>query len=206
MNPTTVSDGALQALRDTEALRLFAYPDPASELANATPRARWGFVPAAEILATLTPAVQALSGTPWTLGYGMTVHVDGRRVRPSDHCTADQAEVWFNVLVGRVEEVVAAAVTTTINQPMFDALVSLAYNIGVAAFRGSTLLRHLNAGRYIEAQAEFDRWVHAGGRQIYGLLVRRDLEQSWFNDGIRSAIADQPELLAQFNALVGSSA
>jgi GH24 family phage-related lysozyme (muramidase) len=206
VNPTTVSADALAGLRGSEALRLFAYPDPASELARATRGEQWGFVPAAAILVGLPPELSRLDGRPWTLGYGMTVHVDGRPVRPSDHCTADQAEVWFFVLVGRVEEAVAAAVTTPINQPMFDALVSLTYNIGAGAFLTSTLLRHLNAGRYIEAQAEFDRWVHAGGRMNYGLVDRRDREQAWFNSGLRAALADQPEQLAQFNALVGSSA
>lgn len=205
MNPTQLSEVGLQGLRDGEALRLCAYPDPASDLARACPGERWGFVPATSILATLDPDVQRLSGAPWTLGYGMTVHVDGRPVRSIDRCTRDQAEVWLFVLAARFEEAVAAAVTITINQPMFDALVSLAYNIGVEAFRTSTLLRHLNAGRYIEAQAEFGRWVHAGGKVVNGLVLRRGREQAWFNNGIRSAIADQPALLAEFDALVGSA-
>jgi GH24 family phage-related lysozyme (muramidase) len=206
VNPTTVSATALAGLRGSEALRLYAYPDPASELARATRGEQWGFIPAPAILVGLPPELNRLDGKPWTLGYGMTTHVDGRPVRPSDHCTEDQAEIWFLVFVGRVEDAVAAAVTGPINQPMFDALVSLAYNIGAGAFRTSTLLRHLNAGRYIEAQAEFDRWVHAGGRVEPGLVNRRDREQAWFNAGLRAAIADQPVLLAQFNALVGSSA
>jgi GH24 family phage-related lysozyme (muramidase) len=206
MNPTTVSADALAGLRGSEALRLFAYPDPASALARATRGEQWGFVPAPAILVGLPPELSRLDGKPWTLGYGMTVHVDGRPVRPSDRCTEDQAEVWFLVLVGRVEEAVANAIGVPINRPMFDALVMLTWNIGIEAFRTSTLLRHLNAGRYIEAQAEFDRWVRAGGRVEPGLVNRRNREQAWFNDGLRAALADQPEQLAQLNALVGSAA
>lgn len=206
MNPTELSPAGLQGIRDSEALRLFAYPDPASQLANATPRAPWGFKPAAEIMETLPMRTQILPGRPWTIGYGLTRYPDGGAVLMTDACTANEAEIWLRVGVKPYEQAVADSVTVPINQPMFDALVNMAYNIGAEAFRRSTLLKKLNAGDYIGAQAEFGRWVQAGGQVVGGLVKRRALEQAWFNDGIRQALADQPDLLAQFNALVKASA
>lgn len=205
MNPTELSADGLQGVRDSEALRLFAYPDPASQLANATPREAWGFKRAPEILAGLPLHIQTLPGNPWSIGYGLTRYPDGRPVLPSDTCTKDEAEVWLRVVVSRFERAVADSVLKPINQPMFDAMVNLAYNIGAEGFRSSTLVRKLNAGDYIGAQAEFGRWVRAGGQVIGGLVKRRALEQAWFNDGIREAIARDPELLAQFNATVGNA-
>lgn len=35
-----------------------------------------------------------------------------------------------------------------------------------------------------------------------GLVIRRNHEQKMFNDGIRAALADQPEVLAAFNRFV----
>jgi lysozyme len=139
----------------------------------------------------------------WTIGYGTTVYPDGRRVRWTDSCTQAEAEAWFRFDVERFERCVLATLPIVpLNQPMFDALVSFAYNVGEQAFRESTLARRLNAGQYIEAQAEFDRWVKAGGRVVKGLVNRRNFEQAEFNDGIRQVLADQPATLALFNRFV----
>jgi lysozyme len=139
----------------------------------------------------------------WTVGYGTTVYPNGQRVKWSDSCTQAEAEAWFRYDVERFERCVLETLPLVpLNQPMFDALVSFAYNIGEEAFRSSTLARRLNAGQYIEAQAEFDRWVKAGGVVLKGLVNRRNFEQAEFNEGIRQALADQPATLALFNRFV----
>jgi lysozyme len=53
---------------------------------------------------------------------------------------------------------------------------SLAYNIGVGAFCGSTLVALLNQGLYVEACSQILRWDKAGGRQLRGLTIRREAE------------------------------
>jgi lysozyme len=142
----------------------------------------------------------------WTIGYGTTRYPDGRRVHWTDHCTEAEAEAWFRFDVERFERCVLETLPhVPLNQPMFDALVSFAYNVGCAAFRDSTLARRINAGQWIEAQAEFDRWVKAGGLVLKGLVNRRNFEQAEFNDGIRQALADQPTTLALFNRLVAET-
>jgi lysozyme len=146
------------------------------------------------------------SGGVWTIGYGETRMPGGRTVHWTDCCTQAEAEAWLRLRVEEFEATVLAALPMVpLNQPMFDALVSMAYNIGSRAFRTSTLVRRLNEGRWIEAQAEFDRWVYDDGQVVQGLINRRNAEQADFNDGIRQALAGQPEVLAQFNRYVEES-
>lgn len=199
MGPTETSDDGLQGIRDSEQLLLHAYPDVASPLARATPAEPWGFKPAPQILQRLPLRTQILSGKPWTLGYGNTQHPSGGPVQPGDTCTRDEAEVWLRLGVAPYERAVTETITKIeLNQRMFDALVNFAWNVGEAAFRRSTLAKRLNEGRFIEAQAEFDRWVNAGGRRLHGLVARRNLEQAWFNGGIRQALMHDKDALANF--------
>jgi lysozyme len=59
-------------------------------------------------------------------------------------------------------------------------MTSLAYNIGLDAFRASTLLRLYNAGNTAGAAAQFDRWSRANGRVLRGLVARREAERAVF--------------------------
>lgn len=114
-------------------------------------------------------------GAPWTIGFGTT-----KGVKPGMVITADRAEEMLQEDLRIFEAAVNGAVKVRICQHMFDALVSLVYNIGGAAFRDSTLLRKLNAGDYDGAGMEFERWVFAGGRKLAGLVRRRAAERALF--------------------------
>lgn len=74
------------------------------------------------------------------------------------------------------EDAVNSAVRVDLNQHEFDALVSFTFNVGGGAFRKSTLLRKLNAGRYEDVPTELRKWVRAGGKRCHGLAVRREKE------------------------------
>lgn len=63
---------------------------------------------------------------------------------------------------------------------MFDALVSLVYNIGSGAFRKSTLLVKLNEGDYTGAANEMPRWNKSGGVYLAALDARRTSEYNQF--------------------------
>ena len=67
-----------------------------------------------------------------------------------------------------------------LTQGQFDALVSFTYNLGVGALRDSTLLKKVNARDVEGAAAEFDKWVHGGGRVLPGLIKRRAAEAALF--------------------------
>lgn len=83
-------------------------------------------------------------------------------------------------LLDEVENVYAAGVKRCVKVPLFqheyEAYVSLAYNIGVSAFCGSTLVKLLNQERYSEACAQIKRWDLFHGKPLRGLTIRREAE------------------------------
>jgi len=77
-----------------------------------------------------------------------------------------------------IEEEAAPAVRKGIGsapttQDQFDAMVSLAYNIGVNAFSKSTLLKKHVAGDFVGAASQFAVWNKADGKVMQGLVNRR---------------------------------
>ncbi|MNT87817.1 Lysozyme RrrD [compost metagenome] len=80
----------------------------------------------------------------------------------------------------KFEYAVNSAVNIPLNQNQYDALVSLTYNIGAAAFSKSTLVKKLNTGDILGAADQFDVWVNAGGKRMQGLVNRRAKEKLLF--------------------------
>lgn len=72
------------------------------------------------------------------------------------------------------------ALTRDPTQNQFDAMVSLAYNIGQGGFAGSTVVREFNRGNVRKAGQAFMMWVKAGGSTIEGLVRRRRAEVDVF--------------------------
>lgn len=56
------------------------------------------------------------------------------------------------------------------------AAISFAYNVGVGAFCKSTMANKMRIGDIRGGCDEFKRWVYAGGRQLPGLVKRREVE------------------------------
>ncbi|WP_353161960.1 lysozyme [Acinetobacter guillouiae] len=115
----------------------------------------------------------------WTIGYGTTA-INGVAVKKGDTCTVDQAKSYMAQDLKKFESAVNTAVKVTLNQNQFDALVSLTYNIGIGAFKSSTLLKKLNAKDYKGAAEQFPRWNRGGGRVLNGLVKRRKIEMELF--------------------------
>jgi len=61
---------------------------------------------------------------------------------------------------------------------------SFTYNLGVGAFRSSTLLRKAKAGDLKGACNELPRWRYAGGRELAGLVTRRATERELCLSGL----------------------
>lgn len=117
-----------------------------------------------------------------TIGFGSTRWADGRAVSLQDEpITRDEAlELLAATLVG-FEQTVNKAVTVTLKQLQFDALVCLCYNIGGGNFKSSTLVRLANEGKPVEeVAAQFLRWNKAGGKPLAGLTRRREAERALF--------------------------
>ncbi|AIM22839.1 lysozyme [Serratia sp. CY52157] len=116
----------------------------------------------------------------WTIGYGWTQPVAGRKVGAGMAIDAATAERLLVCGVAQFEQGVERLVAVTVTQGQFDALVSFAYNLGLRALENSTLLRRLNAGDRQGAADQFGRWVNAGGVRLDGLVARRAAERALF--------------------------
>lgn len=128
--------------------------------------------------------LKAYKPTPvdrWTVGYGET----GPHIGPGTVWTKERAEASFSKRLGWFASGVDQLLgDTPISQPQFDALVSLAYNIGVSNFANSTLLKQLKAGRKPDSATgpayQFLRWNKQKGKVLLGLVVRRWMERELF--------------------------
>ena len=116
----------------------------------------------------------------WTIGFGTIKYPNGVRVKKGDTCTLDQATAYMRHDLIEFEHTVNSSVKVPLNQNQFDALVSLAYNIGSNAFKSSTLVKKLNTGDYQGAADQFNVWINAGGKRMQGLVNRRDREKLLF--------------------------
>jgi lysozyme len=111
----------------------------------------------------------------WTIGYGTT-----RGVKAGQVISAAKAEELLREDVREFERGVTEAVKVPLAQHQFDALVAFTYNVGLGAFRTSTLLRLLNKGEVAAAAGQFARWNKAGGKVLAGLTRRREAERKLF--------------------------
>lgn len=125
-------------------------------------------------------AIIPVPGDVPTLGFGST-----EGVKPGDTITPPKALARALQDVSKYETALKRCVTVPLHQHEYDAYVDLAYNVGPAAFCGSTLVKRLNAGDYAGACAEILRWRYYQGcdcaapenkRLCGGLWARRQQE------------------------------
>ncbi|MBP1132635.1 lysozyme [Serratia sp. PL17] len=114
-------------------------------------------------------------GKPWTIGWGHT-----KGVKQGDRITQEQAEQFLSDDLAVFELTVNSAIKRPMTQNQFDAMVSLAFNIGGSAFAGSTLVKKFNAGDANGAADEFPKWKNSGGKVMPGLVKRRAAEREMF--------------------------
>lgn len=119
------------------------------------------------------------TGGVWTIGYG-TTRVAGIPVQQGQCTTQAEATLWLVSDCSLAQTAVNQSVRVPLRQSQFDALVSFTYNVGIDAFRKSTLLRVLNTGDHAAAAKQFARWVYDNGKLIAGLVGRREIERSMF--------------------------
>lgn len=108
----------------------------------------------------------------WTIGWGRTngVHQGMKQ-------TQVEADADFEAdIAERAAEITKLLNSAPTTQAQFDAMLSLAYNIGLPALRTSTLLRLHKEGDYAGAAAQFLRWDKQAGKVLAGLTRRRAAE------------------------------
>lgn len=116
----------------------------------------------------------------FTIGIGTIRYPNGKKVQKGDVITEQQAQEFLLHDLKNFEKVINDVVKVPLTQNQYDAIVSLTYNIGSAAFSKSTLLRKLNARDYKGASEQFLVWNKAGGKVMRGLMRRREAERNLF--------------------------
>jgi len=116
----------------------------------------------------------------WTIGYGHTSMAGPPKVEPGMKITQAEAEDILVRDLVKYETGVSKALTKVPMQNQFDAMISLCYNIGVAGFSKSSIVRHFNAGNVELAANSFLLWKKAGGKVVQGLVNRRTAERELF--------------------------
>lgn len=109
----------------------------------------------------------------WTIGWGHTANV-----APGMSITRQEAEALLRADVAMIEAELEGMVLTA-NQRA--ALVSFIYNVGIEAFRNSTLWEKIRQDvNHPDIPAEFARWRYAGGQEMPGLVKRRAEEAALY--------------------------
>lgn len=138
-------------IKESEGLRLKAYPDPGS-----------------------------IDGKPVTIGYG-TTRINGKPIQLGTVITEAQAEQYLKADLEDFTQRVLKLINVKVNDNQLGALVSFSYNIGIAAFASSTLLRLLNQGDYKSVPTQMRRWNKNDGKVMQGLVNRREKEITLWN-------------------------
>lgn len=118
-----------------------------------------------------------------TIGYGHAYWTG------ADAITKEQAEELLQADVLVHSSKISRLLKLKPSQFQFDALTSFAFNLGVGALKGSTLLKLFNGGHDMDVVAkEFLRWnkarVNGELKEIKGLTKRREAESKLFLLGI----------------------
>lgn len=118
-------------------------------------------------------------GGIWTNGIGHTGGVNSRSF--IDEKLAALNFLWDVMLT---ERGVAACLLVTLPQQIYDAAISLAFNIGVGNFCNSTMVRLLNRGEWRNACLQLPRWIYVKKVRNQGLENRRGREMAWCLKGV----------------------
>lgn len=126
-------------------------------------------------------AYEDSSGKP-TIGVGSTFYEDGRPVRMGDTISTEEAIRLCKSLVDSVfEKGVRDNLRVELYPNQIDALTSLCYNIGVEAFKNSTVLRLINSeATRVEIENAWKMWRMSKGEVLKGLVSRREREIEYF--------------------------
>ena len=114
----------------------------------------------------------------WTIGLGHTSAAGAPTVKPGLTITEDEAWEIFRRDVQTFRTQLRGAIKVPVEQHQFDALASFIYNIGAGGFKGSTVLKRLNAGDYAGAGEAMLMW-----NKPPEIMARRRGEHAQFTKG-----------------------
>jgi lysozyme len=116
----------------------------------------------------------------WTVGYGAT----GPNIGPHTIWTQAQADADLIHRVAVLRQQVDKLIHVHATENQENALLSLAYNIGIGGLASSSAIRDLNGGNIQAAADDFLKWkfITVNGQKVEnaGLLKRRQQERALF--------------------------
>lgn len=124
-----------------------------------------------------------------TIGFGFV-----KGVQMGDKMSRSEAAERLKRELVEYEEGVLSAMTRTPTQPQFDACVVFAFNVGVAGFRKSSVLKAHNRGDFQAAARAFSLWNRAGGKVWPGLTRRRAAEAALYLEPTEPEHIELPEM------------
>lgn len=100
-----------------------------------------------------------VKGIP-TIGIGNTFYKNGTKVKMSDRCLSmEEVSELAQVILKDFEEQLSS-ICPNVNQNQFDALLSFSYNVGIPAFKNSTLLKRVkNNAKEKDIREAFNMWT-----------------------------------------------
>ncbi|WP_392559337.1 lysozyme [Orbus mooreae] len=108
-----------------------------------------------------------------TVGIGSTTGTIEQRKYSDDEIAAR----WLSDIKEAEQCVNQYANGPKLPQSVFDATVSLTFNVGCSKMQTSTMYRYLNVGEYVKACNELPRWNKSVGKVLNGLVIRREKER-----------------------------
>jgi len=117
----------------------------------------------------------------WTIGYGNTFYEDGSKVKQGETVTKERANQLFDSVAVSFAKQITGSIKASLNENQFSSLVSFAYNVGVANFKKSTLLKKINLDKNDPSIfSEFLKWDKSLGKVLRGLTLRREAEANLY--------------------------
>lgn len=129
-----------------------------------------------------------------TIGIGLTVYPDGRKVKLGDKITKEQSREYLKQTLEQFEKQIILLIDhLPLPRKALDALIIFSFNVGVNAFAKSTLLKEIKKNRSNLAviEKEFNKWVYSNGKVLQGLMIRRLKEYQLYEKGILSQYTEK---------------
>lgn len=115
-------------------------------------------------------------GGIWTVGWGCT----GPGIGPGTEWTQAQADSELAQRVDHTRQQVVNMTKVELTPNQLAAITCFAYNVGLGAYYRSNVRRYLSGGFNDEAMQSLLNWCHVGGKEVPGLLRRRQAEKALF--------------------------
>ena len=131
-------------------------------------------------------SVNAVLPSGATIGYGHLIKPGEDFKKGIDETTATEL-LCADIAIA--ERAVKENISVSLKQNQFDALVALAYNIGIKNFTNSTVVKYINNPNfhsfvYPNLESAWKAWNRTQGKISNGLINRRQNEWDIYNHGM----------------------